>query len=668
MFKFKNKNLKIKLILLRNLKSTKNSFNCLKIIFIYILLIIIFLSFRNVKRQNNKKYSSVFASSIKKRYKINNNLTIIFSNLEYSFSFKYNITEIKYQYNFYDDNNLIIPSNLTLLYDLKAFCFLKDKNDLINLASLANIYENKYFYCIEYFKINEKLNFGVKIFKKHYFEHFYFFPFYQLNYNNLYFRKEIKFSPLIISKEYNLTNELLTLNKNKSDSESLKSTYTLKKSYAINPIYSSKTNLNILNDEWSFLNIYNHYFCLCKGFNCFPMINQNKFQKCKYDFNLNIIDNNRNIYDKTDYLFADFFLSNLSSDDAYPIFEEMIKNNKNVHYITQNKHIYKKYCRLNDICLIIIRDIIIDGDYLEKYLDLILKLKVAVSGSEFLSIKNNGHIFHDIEYITSINVGHGVKYFKSFLYKRYSNYKKFNKLLLSPSKKIISVALKYGWKEQNIIKMCLPKWDKYDKSNIKLDLKKQNKRSIFIFFTKRNLKNRKIIPLKYIKNILKIINSNILEEELIKNNITLYYCLHRSISRLKYMIKKNNKKLVYINNHEISSVLIHSSLLITDFSSIIFDFIYQRKPVIMYLPDLKAPMIKNEYDKDYYKLINDIKIGKIYFVNKLNSTYQVINKIIYYINNNFKLEDNLKEYYDSFEFKCGKNITHSFIKYIENLK
>jgi CDP-glycerol glycerophosphotransferase (TagB/SpsB family) len=394
-----------------------------------------------------------------------------------------------------------------------------------------------------------------------------------------------------------------------------------------------------------------------------------EFQKCKYEFHLNIVDNNRNLYNKTDYLFADFFLANLSSDDTYPIFEKMIKTNNKVHYITQNKNIYKKYCRLNNICLTIIRDYIINGDFLEKYLDLILKLKVAISGSEFVTVKENDNIFYNIEYITSLNVGHGIKYFKSFLYKHFSNYKRYNKLLLTPSKKIISVALKYGWKEENIIKMCLPKWDKYNKYNIMLFNKKKNKKSIFIFFTKRELLNYKTISLEYINNIIKIINNKILSKELIKNNITLYYCLHQTISYFKYMIKNNNNKQYrYIRNHDISSILIKSSLLVTDFSSITFDFIYQRKPVIMYIPDLKDPMIKKIYDEDYYELIKDIKTGKIYFENRLNSPKQVINKIIYYINHNFKLEHNLKEYYNSFQLKCEKNITQSFIKYIENLK
>ena len=535
------------------------------------------------------------------------------------------------------------------------------------MVSLSNIYENKYFYCIEYFNTDEKLNFGIKI------PNFFldlkvdFFSDNIFDYNNLRRKNESKFDPLIINNEYNNLNLALSSNSNNSD-KAFKENLVLKKSYMINPICSSKTNLDKDNDEWSFINIYNHYFCLCKNFFSHTRNFNSKFKKCKYYFYSSIIDENRNTYKKTDYLFADFFESELSSDDTYPIFEEMIKTNNNVHYITKNNNIYRKYCLFEIICLTIIRDIIIDGDFMEKYLELMLKLKAAISGSEFVSIDQNEHIFYNIEYISSINVGHGIKYFKSFLYKWYSHYEKFNKLVLPPSKKIISVALQYGWKEENIIKMCLPKWDKYD--NTKLYDKDVNQKSIFIFFTKRTLKDMRSISLEYIKNIRQILNNYILEEELIKNDITLYYCLHRSISRFKYSIKKYNynRQLIYINNNDISSIIIKSSLLITDFSSIIFDFAYQGKPIIIYLPDLKDPDIKDIYDNDYYELINDIKDGKVYLENRLNTTEQVINKIIYYIHNGFKLEPNLKKFYESFELNCGKNITQSFISYIENIK
>lgn len=644
-----------------------------------IILIIILCNRRilNIKKENNKKLlfdfhkespliNDSFTFPMKERY-IDKNIKIILKNIEYAFSYKYNITEVKYQYNFYYDNNLIVPSNLTLIYNLHSFCSIEGKNNRINVISLPNIYENKYFYCIEYFNINEKLNFGIKISGKYSFEFFKidFFSDNKFDYNDLRNKKEDKFEPLIIEREYNITNKLLSL-RNNSNYKVFTENLTLKKSYIIKPIYSSKTNLNIFNNKWEFINIYNHYYCLCKGFFCYPQKYNNEFKKCKYKYYLSIIDKSRNAYNKTDYLFADFFESNLSFDDTYPIFEEMIKTNKNVHYITKNMNIYRKYCDFNTVCLIIIREIRIDGDFLEKYLEIILKLKAAISGSEFVSIEENDHIFYNIEYISSINVGHGIKYFKTFLYKWYSHYEKFNKLLLPPSKKIILVALKYGWKEENIIKMCLPKWDKYD--NIKLYIQDINNKSIFVFFTKRSLKEKKNLTLEYFNNIEKILNNNTLTEELIKNDITLYYCLHRSFPKYRFRIKENNEKLVNINNHEISSTIIKSSLLVTDFSSIIFDFIYQRKPIIIYLPDLEDPMIKDIYEDEYYEFINDIKNRKVYLEDRLNTTEQVINKIIYYIHNDFKLESNLKKYYDSFELKCGKNITQSFISYIENIK
>ena len=57
--------------------------------------------------------------------------------------------------------------------------------------------------------------------------------------------------------------------------------------------------------------------------------------------------------------------------------------------------------------------------------------------------KKNDNLFYNVEYFTSINIGYGIKLFKSFLNKRNSNYKKYHKLLLTPSKKIISISRKY---------------------------------------------------------------------------------------------------------------------------------------------------------------------------------------------------------------------------------
>ena len=95
----------------------------------------------------------------------------------------------------------------------------------------------------------------------------------------------------------------------------------------------TKTELNINFNEWHFINLFNNYFYFCKGIICSYKKIVKKF---KYNFYLNIIDKNRYIYNKTDYLLADFIKKYYSTDDTFPIFVEMIKLNIPAHYMTED--------------------------------------------------------------------------------------------------------------------------------------------------------------------------------------------------------------------------------------------------------------------------------------------------------------------------------------------
>ena len=159
-------------------------------------------------------------------------------------------------------------------------------------------------------------------------------------------------------------------------------------------------------------------------------------------------------------------------------------------------------------CLIIIpvnnKKEIIDGNFLEKYLTLILRLKATISGAEFFCIND---LFYNIEYITHISLGHGISYLKHFLYSNYSYYGKnrYNKILIPFSKKLLSVAKNYGWNDENIIKINLPRWDKYNDSKELLEIKNSNK-SVFIMFTWRDLAKNGRISKDYFKNIVFLCN------------------------------------------------------------------------------------------------------------------------------------------------------------------
>ena len=123
----------------------------------------------------------------------------------------------------------------------------------------------------------------------------------------------------------------------------------------------------------------------------------------------------------------------------------------------------------------------------------------------------------------------------------------------------------------------------------------------------------------------------------------------------------------YVQQEEILECLTNSSLIISDFSSVIFDMIYQKKPFIIYIPDVDDININNLYSQQYLDIIYGLRNNSIYFENKFFNIKDTINKIIYYINNNFKLEKKLKKFYRIFNFK-KKNHTKKLINYIKILK
>ena len=558
-----------------------------------------------------------------------------------------------------------------LFNNIRLICYIEINKKKIIINSLAHIYNNKYFRCIEFFNIQDKINFGITIYQEKEKISYYTIILFQkniLNFNNLLNKNDTIFESLYNNNEY--LNKDITNNYTKYNNIS-----KLKRLYEQYPntmlkrkFYGNETSY------WIFRNIFNYYFCFCKGDNC---LNKKIPQICKYNFYINIIHNNRNIFKKTDYLFVDFIFSKMPPDDTFPVFEKMVKNKLPVHYVTERLDIYNKYCIRKKNCLTII---LIDrkmyksfGDFLEKYIYLLLKLKVVVSG-KITPFHYISRFFYYAEYITYISVGHGVCFFKYFLYTKneiYGIYKN-NKILLPPSNKIINIAKKYGWKDRDIIKINLPRWDKlnnYTQSNL-LAINKLNNNSIFIMLTWRSIrKNKKISPF-YHENISNLLNNNILNKELIKHNITLYFSLHRFMVR-KYKkiynkITQKNKLIKFIQQIEISECLAKTNLIVSDFSSVVFDVMYRRKPVIIYIPDANDPNIKEIYKKRYYKLINLMKDDKIKFENKFFDLNDVVKKIIFYINNNFTIETKLKKFYDSFGFKIGNNI-NKFIEYLKNL-
>ena len=181
-------------------------------------------------------------------------------------------------------------------------------------------------------------------------------------------------------------------------------------------------------------------------------------------------------------------------------------------------------------------------------------------------------------------------------------------------------------------------------------------------FTWRDLKKRRKISSYYVQNILSLINSEKLINNLSKHNLILYFTLHHQV--LKYQKKFRLKKYIkFIEQKDIAECLSKTNLVVTDFSSIIFDMIYRKKPYIIYIPDLNDPSIKKSYKLISYNMIKNFRNHDFDFENIYLDINSTIDKINYYINNNFLLEARLNKFYDEFNF-TKKNIMNDFIYYL----
>jgi CDP-glycerol glycerophosphotransferase (TagB/SpsB family) len=283
---------------------------------------------------------------------------------------------------------------------------------------------------------------------------------------------------------------------------------------------------------------------------------------------------------------------------------------------------------------------------------MILKLKQVLS-SVGVNIDYINNLFYNIDYITYICIGHGVSYFKYYLYDNYYGPNNFNKLLIPNSEKLFNVPIKYGWKYENLIRFNLPRWEKYNFLKESMNEEQKIKsNSIFIMFTFRELKAGKEISNDYINNIVDLLNNEQLINNLANKNITLYFSLHHSVMSLKEKFKFG-RNIKYIYENDISECLSKINLLITDYSSIIFDVIYRKKPYIIYIPDANDSKINENYREVCYNLIknftnNDFGFENVFF--ELNSTLEKIN---YYIDNEFRLDNRLVKFYKEFNFPQG---------------
>lgn len=135
----------------------------------------------------------------------------------------------------------------------------------------------------------------------------------------------------------------------------------------------------------------------------------------------------------------------------------------------------------------------------------------------------------------------------------------------------------------------------------------------------------------------KLLNSPELLQVLKNNNIKLKFAQHPNMRLLFNNNFSGNDFIEVVNEVSYSKLLSESQLLITDISSLFFDFSYMGKPLIYTHFDFEDLMNKSTYKVGYFNYETD-GFGPV-----VKTVEETVNKIINYIEKGFAVEEEYQE-------------------------
>ena len=180
-------------------------------------------------------------------------------------------------------------------------------------------------------------------------------------------------------------------------------------------------------------------------------------------------------------------------------------------------------------------------------------------------------------------------------------------LLITSSKEERNFLIEKNGYDKNIVKCTgLARFDNLEK--------KESKRILFMPTHRiylHNMSDKEFIKTDYYKNINGLLNNKKLNSLLNDNNLTLVLYVHSEFQKYSHLfITECNKiKIDNIDNYDVQELLINSCLLITDYSSVHFDYAYMEKPVIYYQFDYDD-FRKGHYEEGYFSYMKD-GFGKV---------------------------------------------------------
>lgn len=337
-----------------------------------------------------------------------------------------------------------------------------------------------------------------------------------------------------------------------------------------------------------------------------------------------------------------------AKDNGYWMFKYIRENHPeiNVHYLI-DKSYEKDYLKVEKFSNII------EYSSFEHKIAFILASKVICTHTGFVepwNYKLYKMIFDRENKKKFIFLQHGVIYndLSEFLSKKAIRADKFITSTKDEYESIVNNK-KYGYHNGEVVQTGLPRFDNLHNN--------KPKRQILLMPTwRKDITNPSYMKSKvvnddlflnsnYYKNYKSLMNNKKLEKILNDNDYKLIFYPHYEIQQYIKYFNISSESIIVANKEEydVQQLLMDSKLLITDYSSVFFDFAYMKKPIIHYCFD------ELKHYKSGYLDFRQNGFGKV--VSNENEVVALIEK---YIDNDFKLKDIYESRIDK-TFNIGDN-------------
>lgn len=329
-------------------------------------------------------------------------------------------------------------------------------------------------------------------------------------------------------------------------------------------------------------------------------------------------------------------LGEIAQDNGFAFFKYCISENINekVFYVAtkdnKNMQDLKKYNK----------NILIYNTFKHKLYYILSKYLIVAHGIRDVipEIQHNKMKYNnkDIIYLQ-----HGIIAMKKVFFNKNSYNGKIKKFVVSSEQEKNILVKEMKMREEQILVSGLARFDYLEDKS-----KNLSKKKITIMPTWREwLLNSEdeIKNSKFYKSYYELLSDKRLKEILKKYDVELNFILHLNMEKYKNLFSFiSENEFINIKNlkdDKISDLIKESSLWITDYSSVILDFNYLKKPCLFFQPD------RNEYLKNRGSFVDfdDMLVGK-----SCSGVDELIISIEECINNEFEYPDKYEKLYNQY--------------------